>query len=351
MLTKELDYDLPKELIAQRPAGQRNSSRLLVLDRATGAISHSRFADIEGIVKPGDCIVLNDTKVLAARFFGQRLSGAKIEGLYLKQYEDGRWLVMLKNASRVKIGEKIQLTGKNGQLYCYAIAAERGKDGEWILDVGNGSKAGEVLAEIGLAPLPPYIKREMKDNLIKEDIERYQTIYAKNTGAVAAPTAGLHFTGELLAAIAKKGVKLAYVTLHVGAGTFKPVEADRLDDHKMHTEEFCIDEQNAELINSTRKAGGRIIATGTTTVRVLESVFDFDNGRVCSGKGETKLFIQPGYQFGAIDAMITNFHLPKSTLLALVGAFGGMDNMRRAYREAIEKQYRFYSYGDAVIIV
>ena len=348
MLTKELDYNLPKELIAQRPAEHRNESRLLVLDRATGAVSHGGFGDVKGLVTGGDCIVLNDTKVLAARFFGQRLSGAKIEGLFLKQYEDRRWLVMLKNTSRVKIGEKIELSGKNGQPYCYANAAGRGEDGEWILDVDGGAKASDVLAKIGLAPLPPYIKRDREDNLTETDIQRYQTIYAKNTGAVAAPTAGLHFTEELLGAIADKGVELAYVTLHVGAGTFKPVEAVQLNDHKMHTEAFCIDEQNAELINSTRKAGGRIIATGTTTVRVLESVFD--ESRVRSGQGETKLFIQPGYKFGAVDAMITNFHLPKSTLLALVGAFAGMDNMRNAYCEAIEKQYRFYSYGDAMLI-
>ncbi len=349
MLTEELNYNLPKELIAQRPSARRGGSRLLVLNRTTGAISHGRFCDVEDLVMAGDCIVFNDTRVLAARFFGQRLSGAKIEGLYLRQYEDGQWLVMLKNASKVKIGEKIQLSKRNGQLYCYADAVGRGQDGQWILDVDSGTEAVDVLGEIGIAPLPPYIKRDRQDDLTESDLERYQTIYAKNAGAVAAPTAGLHFTEKLLGAIANKGVKLAYTTLHVGAGTFKPVEAAQLDNHKMHTERFCIDEQNAELINNTREAGGRIIATGTTTVRVLESVFD--DGRVRGGQGETKLFIQPGYEFGAVDAMITNFHLPKSTLLALVGAFAGMDNVRKAYREAIEKQYRFYSYGDAMMII
>jgi len=349
MLTEELNYNLPKELIAQRPSARRDDSRLLVLNRTTGAISHGRFCDVEDLVMAGDCIVLNDTRVLAARFFGQRLSGAKIEGLYLRQHEDGQWLVMLKNASKVKIGEKIQLSKRDGQLYCYADAVERGQNGQRMLDGDSGTEAVDVLGEIGIAPLPPYIKRDRQDDFTESDLERYQTIYAKNAGAVAAPTAGLHFTAELLGAIANKGVKLAYTTLHVGAGTFKPVEAAQLDDHKMHTERFCIDERNAELINNTREAGGRIIATGTTTVRVLESVFD--DGRVRGGQGETKLFIRPGYEFGAVDAMITNFHLPKSTLLALVGAFAGMDNVRKAYREAIEKQYRFYSYGDAMMII
>ena len=349
MLTEELNYNLPKELIAQRPSARRGGSRLLVLNRTTGAISGGRFCDVEDLVAAGDCIVFNDTKVLAARFFGQRLSGAKIEGLYLRQYEDGQWLVMLKNASKVKIGEKIQLSKRDGQLYCYANAVGRDEDGQWFLDVDSGTEAVDVLGEIGIAPLPPYIKRDREGDLTESDLERYQTIYAKNAGAVAAPTAGLHFTAELLGAIANKGVKLAYTTLHVGAGTFKPVEAAQLDDHKMHAEQYRIDEQNAELINNTREAGGRIIATGTTTVRVLESVFG--DGRVHGGQGETKLFIQPGYEFGAVDAMITNFHLPKSTLLALVGAFAGMDNVRKAYREAIEKQYRFYSYGDAMMII
>jgi S-adenosylmethionine:tRNA ribosyltransferase-isomerase len=256
---------------------------------------------------------------------------------------------MLKNARKVKTGEAIVLNDINGDDHCMATAIERTDDGTWLLKIESDAGTEAVLERIGYAPLPPYIKRDADKERAITDLERYQTVYAENSGAVAAPTAGLHFSNELLKRIEEKGVKLAYVTLHVGAGTFKPVTAENLDDHNMHSERYIVSEKTAGVINGCIESGKKVIAVGTTTVRTLESVA---NGRkVNAGEGSTRIFIQPGFEFQVVDAMVTNFHLPKSTLIALVGAFAGLEKIMKAYEHAIEKRYRFYSYGDAMIII
>lgn len=348
MLTEQLNYDLPAELIAQRPCDIRSRSKLLVTTRDTGSFTDKTFTDIVNYLRPGDCLVFNDTKVLPARFFAARRSGAKIEALFLQQ-DETNWQVMLKNARRVKIGESIILIAKDGTDFCTAAATRRIGQGHWLLQIDSEDPVEDILAQIGFAPLPPYIKRTASSDLADIDIDRYQTVYAKNTGAVAAPTAGLHFTPQLLDTIKKMHVEFAYVTLHVGAGTFKPVTAENLDDHKIHSERYSISSKDAAIINHCSENGGRIIAVGTTSVRTLETVACDRKVQSCSGS--TRLFIQPGYEFKIVDAMVTNFHLPKSTLLALVGAFAGLENMLAAYRHAIEKQYRFFSYGDAMLII
>lgn len=349
MLTESLNYCLPAELIAQKPPENRTGSKMLVLDRSNGQLTDLRFSDIGQFINAGDCLVLNDTKVVPARFFGHRATGGKIEGLWLGEPKAGVWEVMLKNARKVKIGEILSLSGRTGDDFCGATAVERIGDGRWLLEVDFDGDAEGLLGEIGFAPLPPYIKRGNDVEVGKEDIDRYQTVYAKESGAVAAPTAGLHFTQDMLGSLKAKGVEIAYVTLHVGAGTFKPVTADDLDDHEMHSERYAVSEEAAAKINNTKRAGGRVIAVGTTSVRTLESIGA--DGKITPCSGDTRLFIQPGYEFKIVDAMITNFHLPKSTLLALVGAFAGMETMMGAYRHAIEKRYRFFSYGDAMLII
>ena len=351
METNKLNYELPAELIAQTPAKKRSLSRLLVLERSDNVICDRQFCDIGEYISSGDCLVLNNTKVLAGRFYGRRDSGAKLEGLFLSQTEAG-WDVMLKNSRKLKLGEKIWLFDTKGDDYMQAVAKPF-KQGRWLLEVFGD--AVSVLDKIGFAPLPPYIKRDANDERNEFDRARYQTVFAEKEGAVAAPTAGLHFTDELLDELKNKGVKIAYVTLHVGAGTFKPVSADNLKDHQIHSEWYCLDKTNDEIINDTKEHGGRIFAVGTTAVRTLETVaekkgsdpFNF----VKAASGETRLFIMPGYEFKIVDAMITNFHLPKSTLLALVGAFAGLDKIFKTYEHAIEKKYRFYSYGDAMLIL
>jgi S-adenosylmethionine:tRNA ribosyltransferase-isomerase len=349
MRTEAINYDLPGELIAQVPAPKRSLSRLLVMRRGSDDLCDRQFSDILEYIAPGDCLVVNNTKVLCARFFAQRQTGASIEGLYLDEPEPGRWLVMLKNARKIKPGEEIVLFDRQKKPFCMAKALQRVADGRWELQFDTNKPAQEVLGEIGFAPLPPYIKRPGGGDDALTDIERYQTVYAEQTGAVAAPTAGLHFTEPLIEKLKQYGVKFAYLTLHVGAGTFKPVTADNLDDHLIHSEKFYLDAANAEIINQAKTAGGRIIAVGTTSVRTLESIAQ--NGRVTAMSGATELFIQPGYEFKIIDAMITNFHLPKSTLIALVAAFTGLNEIMAAYKHAIEKKYRFYSYGDAMLII
>jgi len=349
MQTKCLDYDLPNELIAQSPTEKRGASRLLVMERQAGAVLDRRFADVLEYIGPGDCVVLNNTKVLPARFFARRQTGAKLEGLFLSETEDGLWEVMVKGAGKVKAGEMIVLRDRTGADYHQVKAVARTGDGRWLLDVGSASQAEVILETIGFAPLPPYIKRSDDNQLAKADLQRYQTVYADRPGAVAAPTAGLHFTERLLERLKDKGVRFAYVTLHVGAGTFAPIKADNLSDHKMHTETFGISQDSAEVINDTKDKGGRIIAVGTTSVRTLETVAS--GGKVAAARGVTDLFIMPGYEFEMVDAMITNFHLPRSSLLALVCAFAGLENVLAAYRYAIERRYRFYSYGDAMLII
>ena len=387
MKTEKLDYDLPVELIAQRPLPVRSDSRLLVLNRFSGEISDSQFRLLGDFLLPGDCLVLNDTKVVPARFFARRRSGARLEGLFLEQSPDGIWTVYLKGARKVRAGEEICIEDRQQGDYCTAVLLEKTDSGECklkldarctMLDARENREsriqtclptgknpesrieeressienrevdARIVLEQIGLAPLPPYIKRRRDSELTSEDILNYQTVYAKKTGAVAAPTAGLHFTKPLIGKLKRAGVCFAFITLHVGAGTFKPVTAEDLDDHRIHAEKYSIDAENAEAINRARTKGGRIISIGTTSTRVLETVAS--GSEIRADSGTTVLFIKPGYQFKIVDAIITNFHLPKSTLLALVAAFAGLENTLTAYKYAIEKRYRFYSYGDAMFI-
>lgn len=350
MRTDELDYNLPPELIAQTPAGQRSASKLLVLDRSTGRMTDSQFSCVGDFLQPGDCLVLNDTKVLAARFFAQRQTGAALEGLFLAEQagEQGVWDVMLKGARKVRVGECIRIKDRQQGDFCEAQLIEKKAGGACVLRIETERSAEAVLDEVGFPPLPPYIRRDGDVEQAQADRKRYQTVYARRPGAVAAPTAGLHFTETLLEQLKAKGVRFASVTLHVGTGTFKPVTVEDLEQHEIHEEWFRLDDANAGIINATRAAGGRIVAVGTTATRVLETVAT--EGRVKPGEGTTRLFITPGYTFQAVDAMITNFHLPKSTLLALVGAFAGLEPMLAAYHHAIEKRYRFYSYGDAMLI-
>jgi len=365
MKTDELHYDLPSELIAQEPAGQRCASRLLVLDRATGCVTDSQFGSIADFLRPGDCLVLNDTKVLPARFFAQRQTGAALEGLFLAEKDGapGVWEVMLKGARKVRPGERLRIKDRDKQDFCAAELLEKREAGRCLLKVEAPGGPEAVLDEVGFPPLPPYIRRDGDPTRARADQERYQTVYARTPGAVAAPTAGLHFTKQLLDQLKAKGVRQACVTLHVGTGTFKPVKAEDLESHEIHHEWFRLDEANARIINTARAGGGRIVAVGTTTTRVLETVAGRAVGRAASlaqsragthdlqpTEGTTGLFITPGYEFKIVDAMITNFHLPKSTLLALIGAFAGLDNVLGAYRHAIEQRYRFYSYGDAMLI-
>ncbi|MCD6393921.1 MAG: tRNA preQ1(34) S-adenosylmethionine ribosyltransferase-isomerase QueA [Planctomycetes bacterium] len=344
-----MDYELPGELIAQAPAESRCGSRLLVLGRADGGVQDRSFADIAEYIDAGDCLVVNDTKVLPARFFARRLTGARLEGLFLAEHTDGRWEVMLKNSRKVRCGEEIILFGRDRSKWGHAVALQRLDEGRWLLEMPRQLDVETILAQTGFAPLPPYIKRGENSEQAADDLQRYQTVYARQPGAVAAPTAGLHFTSELLAQLRDKGVRSAYATLHVGAGTFKPVTAENLADHKIHSERFSLTEADADVINDTISTGGRIVAVGTTSVRTLETLAA--GGRVKAGRGQTDLFIQPGYEFQVVDAMVTNFHLPRSTLLALVGAFAGLENVLAAYRHAIDQRYRFYSYGDAMLII
>jgi S-adenosylmethionine:tRNA ribosyltransferase-isomerase len=352
MKTDMLQYHLPPELIAQQPGDTRSSSRLLVLNRKNGDTLDSRFDSIGDFLLPGDCLVLNDTKVLQARFFGRRGTGGKLEGLFLTETETGIWQVLLKTSRKVKPGDHFYLKDKAKKDFCAAVVLDKTADGTCRMKIETDARqwrAETILDNIGFPPLPPYIKRD--DDLATAEIDkhRYQTVYAQTPGAVAAPTAGLHFTKPLIERLQQAGVRFAYLTLHVGAGTFKPITKENLEDHQMHQEQFSIDEENAGIINAAKEKGGRIIAVGTTSTRVLETVAT--NSRIQAASGETRLFIKPGYKFKMVDAMITNFHLPKSSLLALVAAFAGIDNILSAYNYAIEQRYRFYSYGDAMLII
>jgi len=349
MKTKELDYYLREELIAQQPAKTRSRSRLLVLERQNGSLTDARFDKIGEFLRKGDCLVLNDTKVLAARFFAKRQTGGSLEGLFLNQQDKGVWEVMLKGLGKVKPGEYIWFKDIKGDDFCLAEVIEKKNDGKCLLKIEAESPAEKILQKIGFPPLPPYIRRDTDLRQAARDRQRYQTVYARNLGAVAAPTAGLHFTKKLIGTLKTRGIEFAYVTLAVGEGTFRPVTAETLEEHQIHEERFSIDERNTSVINKTRGKGGRIIAVGTTSVRVLETAAA--QGQLSAMTDSTRLFIKPGYKFRMVDGMVTNFHLPKSTLLALVGAFAGLDTILAAYRHAIEKHYRFYSYGDAMLII
>jgi len=349
MKAERLNYDLPPELIAQQPASVRSDSRLLVFSRSSGEIIDSRFSRLGDFLSAGDCLVLNDTKVLPARFFARRSSGAKLEGLFLAESTTGVWEVMLKGARRVKPGEQLYIENREKADFCKAEVLEKKPEGICQLKIETQAGLETILGHIGFPPLPPYIRRDSDLSVAAVDVLRYQTVYAREAGAVAAPTAGLHFTEQLIGQLKQAGVQFAYITLHIGAGTFKPISTDNLEDHKIHRERFSIDEENARIINATRENGGRIIAVGTTSARALETVAEDSKVKVFSG--ETELFIKPGSEFKIIDAMVTNFHLPKSTLLALVAALAGLENILAVYRHAIGQKYRFYSYGDAMMIM
>lgn len=349
MKTEELNYSLPVELIAQQPCSIRSDSRLLVFNRSDGKLVDSRFSRIGDFLLPGDCLVLNDTKVLQARFFGNRSSGGKLEGLFLAESTASVWTVYLKGMRKVKSGETINLYDKWGNNFCKAVVLDKTEQDRCQLKIEAEVKSETVLEKIGFPPLPPYIKRDDNPSQAVIDKLRYQTVYARRPGAVAAPTAGLHLTSELIEQLKSAKISFAYITLHVGAGTFRPVNTEVLDDHKIHPEKFCIDEENTRLINSVKEKAVRIIAVGTTSVRALETACL--NGKIQPVQGTTDLFIKPGYKFKIVDGMVTNFHLPKSTLLALVAAFAGLENVLAAYKHAIKQKYRFYSYGDAMLIV
>jgi len=349
MRTDKLNYYLPPDLIAQQPLRIRSDSRLLIFNRSSKDIVDSRFNNIGNFLLPGDCLVLNDTKVLSARFFGRRSSGGKLEGLFLSQSSPGVWEVMLKGARKVIPGEVICMEDKTGDDFCEAKVLDKMGYGRFLLKLNIDSDIETILEKTGFPPLPPYIKRDMDINQAAIDAQRYQTVYAHKAGAVAAPTAGLHLTNKLIERLKNKQVTFAYITLHVGAGTFKPITTENLEDHKIHQEWFQIDEENARIINTAKKNGGRIIAIGTTSVRTLETIAV--GSRVEAVSGTTELFIKPGYKFKMVDAMITNFHLPRSTLLALVAVFAGLEDTLQVYRHAIKQQYRFYSYGDAMLII
>jgi S-adenosylmethionine:tRNA ribosyltransferase-isomerase len=361
MRTELLDYTLPPELIAQSPADRRSESRLLVLHRATGRLEDKHFADLPGYLRAGDCLVLNNTKVLPARFFFLRPTGTRLEALFLLEQSPGRWQVMVRNARRVKPDDTLTLLDRDSRPAGQCKAIQRTEEGNWILQLEQKDSAETILQKIGFAPLPPYIKRQPLDvgalptlawagkDTAETDLSRYQTVFAEKPGAVAAPTAGLHFDKDLLQKIEAMGITTARCTLHVGTGTFKPVQTEALEEHPIHSEFYEMPADAAETINRIKHAGGRIIAIGTTSVRTLETVAK-DN-LACPASGSTKLFITPGYRFQLTDAMVTNFHLPRSTLLALVAAFAGLDTILNAYRHAIENKYRFYSYGDAMLIL
>lgn len=348
MKTDLLDYHLPEHLIAQTPPAQRVQSRLLALNRRDGSMLDSQFSELPAFLRAGDCLVVNDTKVLPARFYLQKTTGARIEGLYVSSEADGAWRAMLKNARRLKEGDSVWILDRRGQRTFQATIRQRLQEGMWLLEAPDGRPANEILDIVGFAALPPYIKRAAGDQRLSDDLLRYQTVYARQFGAVAAPTAGLHFDQPLLEKIQQMGVAVAAITLHVGLGTFKPIVADTLQEHTMHSEWYAISPQAAQTINAAAAGGGRIIAVGTTSVRTLETAAQ--RRSVAAGSGTTNLFIMPGFRFQMVDAMITNFHLPRSTLLALVAAFAGLDTIKKAYQHAIEKNYRFYSYGDAMLI-
>ncbi len=351
MKPEQFSYDLPPELIAQEPAAVRSASRLLVVERSRSELTDSRFERLGDFLRPGDCLVLNDTKVLPARFFARRQTGAALEGLFLAECEGepGVWEVMLKGARKVTVPERIILKGRQQRDFCQAELLGKRDAGVCLIRVEAQGSPENILNEIGFPPLPPYIRRSNDPAEAQRDQQRYQTVYARAPGAVAAPTAGLHFTEGLIGQLKNRGVVFACVTLHVGTGTFKPVTAENLEDHEIHREWFRVDRADAETINATRQAGGRIVAVGTTVTRVLETVAT--DSRVEPSEGTTDLFITPGYEFKMVDAMITNFHLPRTSLLALVAAFAGLDRMLAAYRHAVENRYRFYSYGDAMLIL
>lgn len=340
MKVSDFNYNLPEELIAQTPIQKRDESRLMVLDKTNKTIEHKVFKDILDYLKPGDCLVRNNTKVIPARLYGiKEDTGVNVEFLLLHRIEGDIWEVMVHPGRRLKKGAKVTF----GEGLLKAEILEQMENGNRKVKFEYNGIFNEILDQIGLMPLPPYIKERLKDK------DRYQTVYAKYEGSAAAPTAGLHFTDELLEKIKAKGVEIANVTLHVGIGTFRPVKVENIEDHAMHSEHYYIKQEDADKINNARKNGGRIISVGTTSCRVLESVAD-ENGFVKEVEGDTSIFIYPGYKFKCIDCLITNFHLPESTLIMLVSTLAGKDFVMSAYEEAVKERYRFFSFGDAMFI-
>lgn len=345
MKLSEFDYELPEELIAQFPAQKRDYSKLLVLDKYSGERQHKHFYDIVDFFDENDVLVLNNTRVIPARLFAKKTTGANIEIFLLKEVKAQHWEVLLRPAKRVKVGDVLVISEDLS-----VELVEKYEDGKALVKLLYQGNIFEILDKVGKIPLPPYIERKMtNDDFAKLDYERYQTVYAKNKGSVAAPTAGLHFTEEILEKLKNKGVQVCYVTLNVGLGTFKPVNAENIEDHKMDNEAFEVSEETAKIISEGMSAGKRIVAVGTTSTRTLETVFQ-KYGEIKAVKDSSEMFIYPGYEFKVVDALITNFHLPKSTLIMLVSALAGKENIFAAYKNAIENKYRFYSYGDCMFI-
>lgn len=340
MRTSDFYYDLPPELIAQTPLERRDGSRLLVLDRETGKTEHRHFYDLPDYLRPGDCLALNNSRVLPARLLGRRATGGAVEVLLLRDMGDGVWECLARPARKCRMGAALSF----GEDALTAVVVGEGDEGKRLVKFHYEGIFLEALERLGRMPLPPYIKEELEDG------ERYQTVYSRVTGSAAAPTAGLHFTEELLGQIERKGVRLAWVTLHVGLGTFRPVKAADISEHHMHSEFCSLPASAAETLNDTRRNGGRIICVGTTSCRTLET-FAREDGSFAASSGWTDIFIYPGYRFKAMDALVTNFHLPESTLLMLVSAFAGRENILNAYELAVRGKYRFFSFGDAMLII
>lgn len=341
MKTSDFYYDLPEELIAQDPLEDRTASRLLVLNRETGAVEHKIFSDVIDYLNEGDCLVINNTRVIPARLIGEKEgTGGKVEVLLLKRRANDVWETLVKPGKKLKPGAKI--TFGDGRLRAEVL--EVVEEGNRLVKFYYEGIFEEILDSLGEMPLPPYITHKL------EDKEMYQTVYAKYDGSAAAPTAGLHFTKELLSKIEEKGIKIASITLHVGLGTFRPVKVDDVNNHHMHTEWYEVNDEAADIINETKRNGGRVICVGTTSCRTIESVAD-DNGYMKAKTGETDIFIYPGYKFKVMDGLITNFHLPESTLVMLVSAFAGKENVLSAYETAVKERYRFFSFGDAMILI
>ena len=340
MKTADFFYDLTEELIAQTPLEPRDSSRLMVMDRKNGELEHKHFYDIIDYLNEGDCLIVNDSRVLPARIYGIKdETGANVEFLLLRQIESKKWETLAKPGKKAKVGTRFIF----GDGIMTAVVTEVTDEGNRIVDFECDGNFYEALDKLGQMPLPPYIHEKLKDK------ERYQTVYSRELGSAAAPTAGLHFTKELMDKIRAKGVKIGYVTLHVGLGTFRPVKVDDVTKHHMHSEHYELPEETAKLINETKRSGKRVIAVGTTSCRTLESVARKE-GCVCPSEGWTDIFIYPGFEFNVLDGLITNFHLPESTLIMLVSAFAGFDNVMNAYKTAVEEKYRFFSFGDAMFI-
>jgi len=343
----QYDYELPKHLIAEQPLSHRADARLLVVDRDRNSLIHKHIRDLPGILQPDDCLVLNDTRVVPARLVGYRTrTGGRWEGLFLEANEEGLWRVMSKTRGRLVAGETVTLVNSAGRDDMVLNLAVREPEGVWVVRPESDEEAFALLDRVGRVPLPPYIR---KGEMVDADRLRYQTVFAREPGAVAAPTAGLHFTEKLLGQLEAEGITLSWLTLHVGPGTFRPIETDSLAEHPMHAERGCLTDEAVEKIGACRDRGGRVVAVGSTSVRVLEAAAA--DGTLRPFSGQTDLFIRPPYQFRAVDALLTNFHLPRTTLLVLVRTFGGDELLCRAYEEAIGEEYRFYSYGDAMLIL